>query len=203
MSINQTDLRKAKILSLVVLLCMSVASGLVYAGKIGLWDSLKDDGLHDRRNKKGLKVLQEPGEALSKLPRGVSGNKVDWVMALQKGFIEPRTHIYEGTEIRVIDLDIIMGETSTMNYVMFPHKAHTEWLDCKNCHPIFFEPKVGVTPVNMGAILEGEFCGRCHGAVSFPLTDCNRCHSIIQGTFTGTFGAQYPPGTQYEDYSLE
>lgn len=203
MNIRQFRWKKIQLISLILLLSVSVASGIVYAAKIGLWDSLSDDGLHDRRNKKGLKVLQEPGKALSKLPRGVSGNQVDWVMALQKGFIEPRSNIYEGTEIRVIDLDIIMGETSTMNYVLFPHKAHTEWLDCKNCHPVFFEAKVGVTPVNMGGILEGEFCGRCHGAVSFPLTDCNRCHSIIQGTFTGQFGAQYPDGLNYEDFSLE
>lgn len=197
--------------SLVLVILLSLLAGMfngpaIAAGKkIGLWMSLKDDGLHDRRNKKGLKILQEPGKALSKLPRSASGsgNKVDWVMALQKGFIEPRANIYEETEVRVIDLDIIMGETSSMNFVRFPHKAHTEWLDCKNCHPIFFEAQVGVTPINMGGILEGEFCGRCHGAVSFPLTDCNRCHSIIQGTFKGYFGAQYPPGKSYEDYALE
>jgi hypothetical protein len=26
----------------------------------------------------------------------------------------------------------------------------------------------------------GEHCGRCHGAVAFPLTECTRCHSVQQ-----------------------
>jgi hypothetical protein len=30
----------------------------------------------------------------------------------------------------------------------------------------------------MNQILHGEQCGLCHGAVSFPLTECNRCHSV-------------------------
>jgi ribosomal protein L40E len=34
--------------------------------------------------------------------------------------------------------------------------------------------------MSMFAILQGEFCGRCHGAVSFPLTECRRCHSVPQ-----------------------
>ena len=29
----------------------------------------------------------------------------------------------------------------------------------------------------MGNILDGEYCGICHGAVSFPLTECDRCHN--------------------------
>ena len=48
--------------------------------------------------------------------------------------------------------------------------GHTEWLDCTNCHDKLFLPKAGATPVNMFAVLQGEYCGRCHGAVSFPLT---------------------------------
>jgi hypothetical protein len=27
-------------------------------------------------------------------------------------------------------------------------------------------------------VLSGEKCGLCHGAVAFPLTECNRCHSV-------------------------
>ena len=27
-------------------------------------------------------------------------------------------------------------------------------------------------------ILQGEYCGQCHGAVAFPLTQCLRCHSV-------------------------
>jgi hypothetical protein len=35
----------------------------------------------------------------------------------------------------------------------------------------------------MLAILEGEQCGQCHGAVAFPLTECTRCHAIPQKDF--------------------
>ena len=196
-----------KLASVRLLILLVILSPLpIYAAKqIGLWSVLAEDGLHDRRNKKGLKFKQEPGKALSKLPRSEhpSGNKVDWALALRSGFIEPRSNIYTDTPVRVIDLDVIMRDTSTMNYVRFPHKVHSEWLDCSNCHPVFFGMQIGDRDVNMGQILEGEFCGRCHGAVAFPLTDCNRCHSITQGDFTGTFGAQYPAGKGYEDYAID
>ena len=33
--------------------------------------------------------------------------------------------------------------------------------------------------ISMAKILDGEYCGVCHGAVSFPLTECDRCHSIV------------------------
>ena len=29
----------------------------------------------------------------------------------------------------------------------------------------------------MVEIGQGQWCGKCHGRVSFPLTDCVRCHS--------------------------
>ena len=147
---------------------------LVWAGA---WTPLDQDGLHDPRSP-AIKLLQQPAEALSRLPPDTAGNQVRWVKALEEGFIEPRTNLFETTEVRVLDLDIIMKETGEMPMVRFPHKVHTEWLDCSNCHDKLFARKAGASGVNMLAILQGEFCGRCHGAVSFPLTECNRCHSV-------------------------
>ena len=184
----------------IIVLVLSTAF-IVDAAYAGSWVSLKGDGNHDRRNKTAMKFLQEPEDALKQLPPDTAGNQVDWVQAIEQGYIQPRSNLYDHTEVRIMDLEIIMPNTSTMNFVLFPHRQHTAWLDCKNCHPVFFEAKVGATPVNMGAILEGEFCGRCHGAVSFPLTECNRCHSVIQGNFLGQFGAQYPEGANPEDYA--
>jgi c(7)-type cytochrome triheme protein len=74
--------------------------------------------------------------------------------------------------------------------VLFPHRPHTEWLDCNNCHDKIFVKKVDANPVNMFAILSGQYCGQCHGAVAFPLTECNRCHSVPRSTFTGKPGVQ-------------
>jgi c(7)-type cytochrome triheme protein len=139
---------------------------------------LAQDGVHDPANP-GLKFLQEPGEALSKLPPDVVGNNVRWVKALEEGVISPRTNIMPETKIKVLDQDVIMPRTGEMPMVRFPHKQHTEWLDCSNCHEKLFKSKAGATKaMNMFQILQGEYCGLCHGAVSFPLTECKRCHSV-------------------------
>lgn len=145
------------------------------------WLPLANDGIHDPDNP-ALDVLQEPAEALSQLPLDDAniGNKVRWVKALSDGYIEPRTNIYPDTDIEILDLDILMKNTGSAAYVLFPHDKHTAWLDCSNCHDKIFASKAGETPMTMLMILSGEYCGRCHGAVSFPLTACKRCHSVSQ-----------------------
>ena len=141
------------------------------------WKLLTRDDLHDTENP-SLGLLQEPAEALSVLPPAQEGNFVDWVAALRDGHISPRTNIHPETKIRVLDLDILMTDTAAMPVVRFPHRPHTEWLDCSNCHDKIFVAIRGANPVTMFKILEGEYCGQCHGAVSFPLTQCQRCHSV-------------------------
>jgi c(7)-type cytochrome triheme protein len=153
------------------------------------WKPLNKDGLHDPESP-AIHILQEPSTALSLLPPDNVGNKVSWIKALREQYIEPRTNILPETDIEVIDMDIIMERTGELPMVLFPHKPHTEWLDCDNCHDEIFIEKVDANPVNMLAILTGEYCGRCHGAVAFPLTECNRCHSVIRSTFTGKPGVQ-------------
>jgi len=159
---------------LLLTLGVLVATSLVAAGK---WKSLREDGLHDPRSPV-VAMLQEPGEALSRLPPHSDGNLVDWIRALQKGVIHPRSSLHGDKEGELRDTEVLLKHTGNMAYVLFPHKPHTEWLDCKNCHEELFSSK-GKTPgLKMLAILQGEFCGRCHGAVAFPLTECNRCHSV-------------------------
>lgn len=141
---------------------------------------LAKDGVHDPSNP-AIKLLQEPREALSKLPLDAVGNRVLWVKALEQGLIAPRTNIMPDTKIRVLDQDVIMRRTGEMPMVRFPHKQHTEWMDCNNCHEKLFKSKAGTTSgINMFQILQGEFCGVCHGAVAFPLTECKRCHSVVR-----------------------
>lgn len=139
---------------------------------------LVKDGVHDPANP-SIRMLQEPREGLANLPKDVVGNLVRWVNALQQGKITPRTNIQPETQIRVLELDVLLPRTAEMPMVLFPHKQHTEWLDCSNCHESMFPYKKGATEgLNMFAVLQGEFCGRCHGAVAFPLTECRRCHSV-------------------------
>ena len=141
------------------------------------WKPLEADGIHDPENP-ALEVLQQPAEALSLLPADTAGNKVRWVDALRDGYINPRTNVYPETKVQILDLDILMKNTGNAAYVRFPHRPHTEWLDCANCHDKIFPAKAGATPMTMLDILAGEYCGQCHGAVSFPLTECDRCHSV-------------------------
>jgi c(7)-type cytochrome triheme protein len=142
----------------------------------GQWDPLRKDGLHDPKNP-ALKELQEPSAALSALPPDTAGNMVRWVTAIQAGVIKPRASL-KGATPRTLDQDILLNLKGGMPIVLFPHGRHTEWLDCANCHEGLFELKTGSTPLSMNQILHGEQCGLCHGAVSFPLTECNRCHSV-------------------------
>ncbi len=153
------------------------------------WKSLAEDGIHDPDNP-ALSLLQSPAEALSLLPMDTAGNQVRWVKALEEGYIQPRTNIHPETKIEILDLDIVMPRTGSAKYVRFPHRAHTEWLDCSNCHDAIFKAKAGATPVTMLQILSGEYCGRCHGAVAFPLTECDRCHSVSSTTPPGALEGQ-------------
>jgi len=161
----------------------SIAAGflavllLAGAGEIRQWKNIVVDDLHDPLNPAAVR-LQNPAEALSQLPAANAGNQVDWVKALREGKIQPRTRIDSSPPSRTRETDVIMKRTGDMPFVRFPHRAHTEWLDCTNCHEAPFASKPGATPVTMLAILQGEYCGRCHGAVSFPLTECARCHSV-------------------------
>lgn len=153
-----------------------VVLGALAAGP-SLWVPLEKDGLHDPTNP-GLSQLQQPAEALSTLPRDSAGNKVRWVQALESGAINPRTNLFPETKVRVLDQDIIISKFGSMPAVKFPHRQHTLWLDCANCHNGLFKDKIGANKFSMMAILNGEQCGVCHGAVAFPLTECNRCHSV-------------------------
>ena len=163
-----------------LLLAVCALAGNGWAQPAPLHTPLAKDGVHDPSNP-GLKMLQEPQDALAKMPPDAVGNKVRWVKALEQGDIAPRTNILPDTQIRVLNLDVLLKRTAEMPMVLFPHKQHTEWLDCNNCHESLFKYKAGTTPgLNMFNILQGEFCGRCHGAVAFPLTECKRCHSVYR-----------------------
>lgn len=120
--------------------------------------------------------------ALFYLPRDKCGY-VDWALALREGYLAPRDSIElrgEAVKPKSSPGDIVLQVNSTtINDVLFPHETHNEVLDCKSCHPKIFKKEAGLTNISMARIFEGEYCGRCHGKVSFPLSNCNRCHSGI------------------------
>ncbi len=119
-----------------------------------------------------MEELREP------LPEDDFGNRVNWVKALRKRDIKLSSG---GEKLKVLDTDIIIPAVKMTPHppdVKFPHKAHTEQLTCANCHPSIFKEKAGGNKdMHMLKIIAGQYCGTCHGTVSFPLEDCFRCHS--------------------------
>ena len=147
----------------------------------GQWLPIARDGLHDPGGP-AVGVLQEPREALSALAPDVVGNQVRWMQALDSGQIKPRTNIQPETIVNLRTTEVLLKNTGEMPMVRFPHRQHTAWLDCSNCHEQLFDKTAGTTRINMLLILAGEKCGLCHGAVAFPLTECLRCHSVPRGS---------------------
>lgn len=143
------------------------------------WLPIEKDGLRDPAGP-GVKILQQPREALSKLAPDTAGNLVRWVKALEQGQITPRSSIQPETKVEVYDSDVYLNLKGGMPAVRFPHRQHTEWLACSNCHDGIFKKEPGSNKLSMFVILQGEQCGVCHGAVAFPLTECSRCHSITR-----------------------
>jgi c(7)-type cytochrome triheme protein len=135
------------------------------------------DGIHDGDNE-GTYLLQTPLEAFSTLPKSKSGNYVSWNQAIDDNLIAPRNSLREESlPPIVLDLNIVREVKGSMPDVVYPHKQHTQWLDCANCHPAIFIPQKGANQISMASILLGEKCGVCHGKVAFPVSECRRCHS--------------------------
>ena len=158
---------------------LSIVFGLLAASPAfvaGPWKQLKDDELHDPANP-ALKLLQQPEEALSVLPPTTGGNRVDWVAAVREGLIAPRHSIDNSGNHEIRETTIIMRNTLGFLPVTFPHEGHSLWMSCEMCHDKIFIPEVNANDITMVKILDGEYCGLCHGAVSFPLSECNRCHA--------------------------
>lgn len=136
-----------------------------------------EDGIHDPSNS-GTHVLQAPLVALSGMPTLGAGNRVNWVASLEGGKIQPRWDRDDATAAAVVmDLNIVREVKGSMPDVVYPHKQHTQWLDCSNCHPQIFIPQKGANQISMASIMLGQKCGVCHGKVAFPVSECRLCHS--------------------------
>lgn len=104
----------------------------------------------------------------------------DWAALLRDQNIQPRVNKDGTNEDMIIwEHDIVFRDTNSMPWVKFPHKTHTQWLACTNCHDEIFAQKTGTANISMGSIYSGQHCGKCHGTVAFTLNDCARCHSQL------------------------
>ena len=97
--------------------------------------------------------------------------------------ISPREYIFkpEKRDDKRYDKDVMFElNDDVMPDVLFSHKVHNFWLSCKDCHPEIFVDKKGANDFDMFDIWKGEYCGRCHGKVSFMpkgIENCKRCHN--------------------------
>ncbi|MFA5353436.1 MAG: c(7)-type cytochrome triheme domain-containing protein [Thermodesulfovibrionales bacterium] len=117
----------------------------------------------------------------AKFPRERFGNGTNWEKTEAEGLIKP-IDTMEGISVKRAPLPIpkdysIDAKVAGMPKVLFSHKKHASWNGCELCHPDLFGVKPGVSKISMTDIFEGKYCGTCHGKVSFPLIDCQRCHS--------------------------
>ena len=117
----------------------------------------------------------------SDLPKDQYG-LVNWADAIRQGKVTPKGSLNpEEPDMPPFDLSFdIPTKSNFMPNVIFPHKIHTMWLTCTNCHPAIFLMNHTENNKNMTMpkIASGEFCGRCHNRVAFPLSDCLRCHVV-------------------------
>jgi len=118
----------------------------------------------------------------AKLPKQPGGNGINWEKAASDGLITPIDYIH-GLSLKrppqPAQADFtIHPKSGGKADIIFSHKKHVVWNGCEGCHPeVFKGGKRGATAYSMKEIDDGKFCGVCHRAVAFPLSDCTRCHS--------------------------
>lgn len=123
---------------------------------------------------------------LAWIPRDHAGN-ADWVRALKQGLYRPRASIEmlpahavdPGASPFAFDFYFENNAPDSLMDAIFPHSVHTALIDCRQCHGPVMRYKTN--KITMGAIFEGNFCGKCHGKVAFdPVKACERCHSRLE-----------------------
>ena len=125
------------------------------------------------------RAVQAPALELADLPKDRYG-LVDWAKAIKTGKIKPLDSLDPNEKpTPAFNFNVVIFTKSQFQPdVIFPHYIHTLWLTCTNCHPSIFamNAKENNKVMTMPRIAAGEFCGRCHNRVAFPLSDCERCH---------------------------
>ena len=149
-----------------------------------------EDGIHDVAND-ATGLLQAPLQAYAGLAKSNAGNRIDWVKALNDKKLLPRADKQDvKAEMAVLELNIVREVKGSMPDVVYPHRQHTQWLDCSNCHPAIFIPQKGANQMSMAAIILGQQCGVCHGKVAFPISECRLCHSKAKDPTTVSAGVK-------------
>lgn len=104
---------------------------------------------------------------------------IDWAVLVKGNYFSPLPSLNNG-EIEETRENKILFESRSrvVKNVIFDHGIHTDLIKCSVCHPAIFIDKVGANDMKMTELAAGQYCGRCHGKVSFPIKDCKRCHKV-------------------------
>ncbi|MBI5837498.1 MAG: hypothetical protein HZB25_09660 [Candidatus Eisenbacteria bacterium] len=142
-----------------------------------------------------LERTLDPDSILALLPRDAIGH-ADWAEALRRGLFHPRAGIhgrrYSPGEAPRFGYDFFYHGPDTSFDAWFPHSVHAEVIDCRQCHGPIVQYRD--QKISMSEVLDGEYCGRCHGKVAFPvITGCKRCH--VRGPFPEAGGSAELLGT--------
>jgi c(7)-type cytochrome triheme protein len=107
---------------------------------------------------------------------------IDWLELKTWGVLDPVASLDKDLTEEIRDNFILFETTSEfVQNVMFSHRVHSTWIKCSTCHPAVFKEELGGNDVKMLEISRGNFCGHCHGKVSFTFADCLRCHNQPKG----------------------
>lgn len=121
------------------------------------------------------------------IPLDRFGN-IDWtLMREKKAFVPLKSAIDAPPKDEIRENTILFEPTMTyITKVVFDHKTHSSQIKCAVCHPSIFKEELGANPVTMIEMSKGNFCGYCHGKVSFKFADCNRCHTKAMNESAGS-----------------
>lgn len=157
-----------------------------------LKEFLRDLQLYSLNYDKEKYITDMP--ALEALPKDQFGMP-NWIKSVVDGIITPRGSLTEDDEGEFEgffdNLIVMQVNGHFMADVVFPHGMHTYWLSCESCHPEPFQKKIGSSDILMKDIMEGKWCGKCHGKVAFPPNEyinCRRCHSITKDSLMKSDG---------------
>jgi c(7)-type cytochrome triheme protein len=107
---------------------------------------------------------------------------IDWLEMKRRNVFTPVVSLDKAYKEEVRDNKIrFVSKSDFVDDVIFDHKIHSDWIDCKACHPAIFQDKLGGNEVKMRDMSKGFHCGHCHGKVSFTFADCMRCHKAPKG----------------------
>jgi len=105
---------------------------------------------------------------------------IDWLDMKRSGVFKPIHSLDENYEPEVRDNVILFESKSKAKNILFSHNVHSSWIKCSSCHPEVFAESL-TNNVKMVRMSKGQYCGHCHGKVSFTFADCTRCHIQEKG----------------------